>query len=547
MLDRATDVVSLVAGRGVHLGSLPAVLAERYGERPAIHDEAPTPRLHQGGTRTFADLEEATARLAAALAGLGVHEGDRVLVLVENRLDVLLHTWALARIGAVASPVNPRLKTDEVVAVVAATAADAAIVDAEVHHRHGDAVGDLRWIDAGDEDAGVGIAGWLAAHPDERCEAVERDAEATVLLPTTSGTTGMPKAAALTSHGLLASIGRLVAAPVGRQRRPRADRDRALAALPLTHIMGYAVALASLCAGVELLHRRRFDADGILDTIERQHPNVFVGVPTMYADLEEAGAAERDLSSIQLWISSADAMPEDRARRFQRYGATGRLKGKGVGTAWFLDIYGMVELSGAAAVRVYPPSPISRFELPSLATVLPGIEVRAVDEDGEPVGWGEVGQLQFRGAGVLEGYEGHEEGPDDDGWFPTGDHGRVWPGGLFAFAGRRRDRLKVGGFSVFPAEVETELRQAPHVREVALVGIPDDRLGERPVALVVPEDGFDAEAFLQWAERHVAGYRRPRQVAVVEEIPRGNHGKVARGTATELANEHLSVGEVGDT
>ncbi|MDX1619506.1 MAG: class I adenylate-forming enzyme family protein, partial [Nitriliruptorales bacterium] len=118
--------------------------------------------------------------------------------------------------------------------------------------------------------------------------------------------------------------------------------------------------------------------------------------------------------------------------------------------------------------------------------------------------------------------------------------GRVWPGGMFAFAGRRHDRLKVGGFSVFPAEVETELRRAPNVREVALVGLPDERLGERPVALVVPDEGFDPAQFLGWAEEHVAGYRRPRDVTVVDSIPRGNHGKVNRDRATALALDRFS-------
>lgn len=541
MLDRAKDVIALVAGRGVHLGALVSMLADRYEDRPAVVDDAGTPRLHDGGVRSFVDLEEATARLSAAQAGLGIDEGDRVLVVVDNRFDLVLHTWALARIGAVASPVNARLTRDEILAVAEATEASAAIVDAATADALGSIPG-IRSLGTGDEDPTVGLAGWLAAHPDDRILATDRDPHEVVLLPTTSGTTGTPKAVALTSRGLLASIGRLVAAPVGRRRGPRRERDRVLAALPLSHIMGYAVALASLTAGVELLHHRRFDARAVLDDLEERAPNIFVGVPTMYADLEAAGAADRDLSSIQLWISAADAMPSDRARRFQRFGAAGRLRGRGLGAAVFLDIYGMVELSGGAAVRVYPPSPVSRLELPSVAAVLPGMEVRAVDEDGDPVGWGRLGQLQFRGAGVVQGYEGEGDAVDEDGWFPTGDHGRVWPGGMFSFAGRSHDRLKVGGFSVFPAEVESELRRAPGIREVALVGVPDERLGERPVALVVAEDDFEPDRFLSWAEEHVAGYRRPRAAVTVEAIPRGNHGKVARAEATRIAVEELDVG-----
>lgn len=538
MLLADDEVRDLLAGRGVHLGALTDVLARRYGARPAVTDDAPSPGLHAGGLRTYVDLEDAVGRLAAAHRAAGRLEGQRVLLLVGNRIDILLHTFALARIGAVSSPVNPRLTAGEIAAIAEATGAAVAVADPSAVAALSDGGAQVEVVATGSDGSG-GLATWLEAHPEARVEPDRRDPADTVLLPTTSGTTGTPKAAALTSRGLLSSAGRLMAAPVGRQRGARAGRDRALAALPLTHIMGFMVATVMLCAGVPLWHRERFDADEVLDLLEAERHNVFVGVPTMYADLEAAGADGRDLSAVQLWVSSADAMPPDRARRFQRYGAAARVAGRPIGTAAFLDVYGMVELSGAAAVRVYPPSPVGAVPVPPVAAVLPGIEVRAVGDDGDPVGRAEVGELQFRGAGVLRGYEGREGGPDGEGWFSTGDHGRVWPGGFFSFAGRHRDRLKVGGFSVFPAEVEEELRQAPGVVEVALVGLSDDRLGERPVAVVVAHESFDGASFLEWAEQRVAGYRRPRDVVVLEALPRGNNGKIDRRRATELAEERL--------
>src|SRR5262249_14162950 len=154
------------------------------------------------------------------------------------------------------------------------------------------------------------------------------------------------------------------------------------------------------------------------------------------------------------------------------------------GTALFVDVYGMVELSGAAAVRVYPPSLLRDVELPAVAFALPGVEIRVVDEEGKALSWGKAGALQVRGPGVLRRYEGARAagaGTLPDGWFPTGDLAKVWPGGFYSFMGRSRDRLKVGGFSVFPAEVETLLREHPEVAEVVLVGVPDERMGERPV------------------------------------------------------------------
>jgi acyl-CoA synthetase (AMP-forming)/AMP-acid ligase II len=206
----------------------------------------------------------------------------------------------------------------------------------------------------------------------------------------------------------------------------------------------------------------------------------------------------------------------------------------------FADVYGMVELSGPMALKLYLPTPSKSLSLPSFSIALPGFSLRTVNEDGQPVRWGEDGYLEVKGPGVLKGYEGHPEaGPTNEGWFSTGDLARCWPGGVFTLTGRSKDRLKVGGFSVFPAEVETELRTLASVRDVVLVGLPDERMGERPVALVVPHDPmqFQEEAFLQEAATIVAGYRRPRHAMIIDDIPRGNHGKINRNLATSWAKE----------
>jgi acyl-CoA synthetase (AMP-forming)/AMP-acid ligase II len=529
-----SDVSALARGRGVHLGELTSVLADRYGDRPAVEDPAPTPGLDHGPVRTYRELEEAVARFAAALAARGRAADERVMVVVDNRLDVVLHALALARLGAVPVPVNHRLTAHELDAVAEATGAVAAIVDPEVADRLPAQLEHVTTAELGDD---------LRAHPGRLRPATPGgDPDAVVTLLTTSGTTGVPKAAALTSRGLLSSLGRLVLAPVGRSRGLRAGRDRVFAALPLTHVMGFAVLLGTLSAGVPLVRRSRFDAEEALELIERRRPNVVIAVPTMYADLERAGAADRELSSVQVWVSSADAMPTDRARRFQRYGAIVRVGTRAIGSALFVDIYGMVELSGAAAVRVFPPSLVGTLPVPSFAVALPGIEVRAVDHDGRPVPRGTIGELQWRGPGVLEGYEGREDaGPDGEGWFSSGDHARVFAGGLFQFSGRSKDRLKVGGFSVFPAEVEEELREGRGVADLAIVGVPDDRLGDRLVAVVVPGTRFDAGAFLRWAKDETAGYRRPTEVVEVDELPRGANGKIDREAATELALDRLGL------
>lgn len=544
MLGHLHDVVRLLRGKGVHLGDLTSVLATRYKDRPALET--------LDAVSSYAQVETTVGQLAAAHRAAGVGDGDVVLIVIDNRPEILFQAIALARAGAVAAPVNARLSSHEVAAVADASGATAALVDPHMTAALADeeGLGDLRWIVTAAQEDGTDtdvdafdLRGWLAANADARLGPSEVDPSETVMLLATSGTTGVPKAARLTSRGLLSALGRLAVAPVGHRVGLRGGRDMAIAALPLTHVMGFSVALATLCAGIPLLHLGRFDPETVLDVIEERRPNVFVGVPTMYADLESAGASDRDLSSIQLWASSADVMPEERARRFQSYGAAAIVAGRPVGTAAFADLFGMVELSGPAALRVYPPSLFGPVPVPPVNVVLPGVEVRAVDDEGRDLGWNEVGVLQFRGPNVLQGYAGDhgDAGPDAQGWFGSGDLGRVWPGGMFTFAGRRHDRLKVGGFSVFPAEVETDLREHPDVRDVAVVGLPDERQGEVPVALVVPEgDGFDGGSFLEWAERRVAGYRRPRRVFVVDGLPRGNHGKVDRAAATGMAEERAT-------
>ncbi|HTO97693.1 MAG TPA: long-chain fatty acid--CoA ligase, partial [Myxococcales bacterium] len=507
---------------------------------PAIAQATPTPGLRERA-RTFADLEDDVARLAAAHRAANRAGASPVAILCANRVDVLLHVLALARTGVEPLPLNHRLRAEEQAAALGAAGAKSLVADCEVAAplMESAAGTGLRaiWTGAGGPAAreGFDLAAWLRAHPEERFAGpAARDA---AVLLCTSGTTGVPKVARLSSRSLLSAIGRIHALPVGQQRGLRAGRDAMIVALPLTHVMGLGTALGALCAGVKLIHLDRFEAEKVLGRIEADQPNVFVGVPTMYADLEQAGAAQRDLSSIELWVSAADAMPPDRARRFQQYGALGRVGKRRLGTAAFADVYGMVELGGPAAVRFYPPGPRIR-PLPAVGFVLPGFSARVVGPDGRQLRMGVAGELELRGAGVFSGYQGGDR-PGEDDWFPTGDLARLGPLGTFGFVGRKADRLKVGGFSVFPAEVEAELRGHAAVAELAIVGVPDERLGERPVALVVAKEGFDAEQFLGWAAERVAPYRRPRAALPVQALPVGKNGKLDRRGAGLLAQRML--------
>jgi len=541
LIDRVVDRVRvasgslhLLFGAGLALGELTHVLATRFAERPAIATTTPTPGLPHR-VRTYAMLEKDVARLAAAYEATGIRAGLPVAIVCANRIDILLHVLALSRVGAVPLPLNHRWSAEEQAASMAIAGARAIVADADVAAPLLALEPGVRawWTGAGGVPPAPGrdVSAWLRAHPRSQLSRMASTVEGeAVMLLATSGTTGRPKLARITSRALLGTVGRLHALPVGHQRGLRAGRDVVLATLPLTHVMGLATVLGALCAGVKIIHLDQFDAMRVLARIESDQPNVFVGVPTMYADLEAAGAARRDLSSIELWVSAADVMAPDRARRFQQYGALERVGSRRLGTAALVDVYGMVELAGPAAFRLYPPAP-RRRALPPVGFVLPGFQARVVGPDGRTRRTGAAGQLQFRGRGVFLGYVGRD-GAEPDAWFSTGDVARLGPGGTFALVGRSADRLKVGGFSVFPAEVEEELRGHPAVAELALVGVPDARLGEMPVVVVVPRGAFDADSFLAWAASRVAPYRRPRAVVRVAALPLGGNDKIDRRAAS---------------
>jgi acyl-CoA synthetase (AMP-forming)/AMP-acid ligase II len=226
-------------------------------------------------------------------------------------------------------------------------------------------------------------------------------------------------------------------------------------------------------------------------------------------------------------------------RRFQRMGATASLPVVGwtFGDAMFAEGYGMVETAGAVALRLSPPGlalPAPLLGGGSLGIPLPGYHLRVVDEDGHDVPTGQIGELVVRGPGVLTGYHGDAAATshvlDGDGWLHTGDLARRGLGGLVTFAGRAKDVIKSGGYSVYAVEIERVMEQHPDVLEAAAVGIPDDRLGERLVVAVRVRPGATVtEAELAaWGAEQLSDYKRPRSVRIVEDLPRTGTQKVAK-------------------
>jgi acyl-CoA synthetase (AMP-forming)/AMP-acid ligase II len=354
----------------------------------------------------------------------------------------------------------------------------------------------------------------------------------------TSGTTGKPKGAELSHRALLGQMSR------GGMWPSELRRDEAVVALPVAHIMGFGTLLGFACAGIPVYFVPHFRPDDVLDAIEKRRATIFIGVPAMYRLMLEAGAEDRNLRSVRVWGSGADVMPDELARRFQRMGATIDMPLIGpVGQALFMEGYGMVE-AGAVATKITPPllGGLVRRLLPddALGVRLPGYEMKVVGDDGRSVLAGEVGELWVRGPGVLRGYHGDAAATNDvltpDGWLRTGDLARIGPLGTIRFAGRKKHVIKHGGYSVYAVEVEAVLNEHPEIAEAAVIGLPDERKGEIPAAVVRLHQGATVtpEGLVEWAAGHLAEYKAPQRIVVVDELPRTGTAKVQKQRLLDL-------------
>ena len=475
------------------------------------------------GDRVLVNVPNATSWSGAELAGSVDHAaeviraqitaGDRVLIDFPNGPELILGCLAVCAAGGIAVPVN-----------------DASTGPERTHVR---------------KDSGATLtlsdSSLLAPKsPGRRYEPAAVFPSDVAVLLYTSGTTGTPKGAALTHRGLLSSTRRLALIPTGLRH------DEIVMALPLAHVMGFAGFLGALSSGVPAFVFPRFRPNDVLDAIESRRSSIFVGVPAMYRMMLEAGASQRDLTCIRVWMSGADAMPQDLARQFQRMGATATLPiiGASVGEALFVEGYGMVELSGAAIMKVTPPY-AGRALTKARGASLPGVKTRVVNEAGVSVKVGQIGELLVTGPGVLQGYFGDRAATTaavtDDGWVRTGDLVRRGLAGTVEFVGRAKDVIKVGGYSVYAAEVQTALEALPGVAEAAVTGLPDARKGERVAAAVrvFPGEDVDVDALRVALGESLAAYKVPAVIVVVDSLPRTTTGKIKRAELRELLTDRL--------
>jgi acyl-CoA synthetase (AMP-forming)/AMP-acid ligase II len=546
-------------------GTVPRLVddaARRHGDSEAL--------VHGELRLTYAELAREVDRYARGFVAAGVAAGDRVAMWAPNCGEWMLAALGLLRAGAVLVPLNTRFKGGEAAYIIRNAGATMLVTvrgflgaDYPVMlagHDTGDLERMVLLRDDGESETAVGGAGLALVptagleeflHAGEGVDAAVSAARAAAVDPDdlsdlifTSGTTGHPKGAAATHAQSLRTFGTwssIVGLTAG---------DRYLVVNPFFHTFGYkAGILACLMAGATVVPEPVFDPAAVMERISAEHITVLPGPPTLYqtllADPKRAG---HDLSSLRLGVTGAAVVPVELVQAMRDE----------LGFDTVLTAYGLTESCGTVTMcrRSDPPQVVAATS----GRAIPGLEVRAV-ADGAEVAPGEPGEIVVRGYTVMPGYWGNEaataEAIDAEGWLHTGDIGVLDAAGNVTITDRVKDMFVVGGFNAYPAEIEAILRGHEAVGQVAVVGVPDERMGEVGCAYVVPAPGAaDAaqgtdtlelgRAILSWSRDAMANYKVPRSVVLVDALPVNASGKVlkrelrqrhAEGVDTVITNE----------
>ncbi|MCU0272316.1 MAG: AMP-binding protein [Acidimicrobiales bacterium] len=505
----------------VHRSPLPDIDIPETALTPYVlryaAERATTPALVDGPTgrtTTFGELADLVARLAGGFAAHGIGRGGVVGLMAPNVPEYALVFHAVATAGGTVTTVNPTYRAEEVrfqlqdagatvlvtVPPFLATAAEAI---------EGTAVTDLLVI--GDAAGATPLTAWLGEPIGQQPVDPVEDV---VVLPYSSGTTGLPKGVMLTHHNLVANLAQVEA-------MIRFDEGEAiLSVLPFFHIYGMQVLMnGALAQGVGVVTMPRFDLEQALTLIQERRITRFFAVPPIVLALAKHPLVDRfDLSSLRQVFSGAAPLGAELAEE-----AAARIGCEVV------QGYGMTELS-----PVSHATPEGGYRPGSVGVLVPNTESRIVDEQGTDRGVGEEGELWVRGPLVMKGYLNNPEATaatiDPEGWLHTGDVAHIDPDGHTYIVDRVKELIKYKGFQVPPAELEALLLTHPGVADVAVIGIPDVEAGELPKAFVVRKPGAEvsAEEIQAFVAGHLATYKQVRIVQFVDEIPKSASGKILR-------------------
>jgi HIP---CoA ligase len=516
-------------------GTIPAVLyaaAERYGDLEAV--------VESDRRISFGELADAVIDVARALIASGVEPGDRVAIWAPNSLDWIVISFAIYSCGAILVPLNTRFKGAEAGHVLRTaqvrllfTVTDFLGTDyvrmlddiagleelAEIVVIHGAAPpGTTSWLSFTERAESVD-----AGAVEKRRQTVRGDDTCDVIF--TSGTTGAPKGAMLT-HG--ASVRTYIewADLVGLRQG-----DRYLVVYPFFHTAGLkSGVLASILTGSTIVPHAVFDVASLVERVKAERITMLPGPPAVFQSmLNDPEARFHNLDTLRLAVTGAASVPVELIRRMRE-----ELPFETIVTG-----YGLTETTGTVTMCRHddPPEVIAL----TVGRPLPGIELRIVDDAGADVGAGDAGEVLVRGFNVMKGYFNDPgataEAIDPDGWLRTGDVGFVDDGTNLHITDRKKDMFIVGGFNAYPAEIEGIILGRPDVAQVAVVGVPDERMGEVGTAFIVPRPGqvIDPDELLAWCRERMANFKVPRFIELVETLPLNPSGKVMKFQLREQA------------
>lgn len=490
-----------------------------------------------GKDTSYGEFEHTVGRFAQGLQDLGVQKGDHVAFLLGNTPHYLIALYATLRLGATAIPVNPIYTPDEISYILrngdvkAVIALDALLPLVEVGVQAFPEVVTFvvceTTADVAEKIAALSEAAKAKTHlfshiiasASGSLEPADVAPDDTAIILYTSGTTGNPKGAMLT-HGNVYSNARDVSTYLGY----RAD-DRIIATLPVFHVFALTVVVnAPLISGATVLLTPRFSPSEIFTLAREQQATVFAGVPTMYNFLYllPEGKPE-DFSTIRLAISGGASLPVALLHNFEKKFNVRVSEGYG--------------LSEASPVTCFNPLDRER-KAGSIGTSINNVENRVVDVNGIDVPVGEVGELVVRGPNVMKGYY---KMPEEtamairDGWLYTGDLAKVDDEGYFYIVDRKKDMIIVGGYNVYPREVEEVLFAHDNIVEAAVVGYPDPNFGEAVHAYIVLKEvaATTTDDILAYCAKHMVKYKVPKVVEILDELPKNTTGKILRRTLKE--------------
>ena len=476
-----------------------------------------------GSEVTFGEFKQTLARVAGGFAALGAGPGQRVVVAVRNSPEFFTVDHALLWGGTVRVAVSFRLHAQEIASIAADAGARAVVVDAD----RVEAVEES--LKALGVEATVVVTSAVGDRPTVATLAESAPAdpyawapEELMWMPYTSGTTGAPKGVVHTSGSIMACARNIMA-----ELMPITPEDTVMQAAPMSHLAGW-VSLVYAMRGARQLFLADFQPELALRTIEKHRVTSTPVVPTIINMMtEEAERGDYDTSSLRTIVYAGSPIAAERlARSIKAFGSV------------FVQFYGLTELPmpiaslSAEDHRLCDDGSVPA-KLGSAGRVTPFVDVQIVDSDGRPLPDGEAGEIWVRGDMVMRGYwqlpEESEAFIREGGWRGTGDVGKLVDGYLH-IVDRKRDMIVSGGFNVFPSEVEKVIATIPGVSDVAVVGVPDPRWGETVLAAVVRQHGsqLDAETVSRICRESIAGYKQPRRIEFIDELPKNSSGKLMR-------------------